>query len=223
MSDLYDTQGLKRGPLRLLRIFACALALVAALLFVLPLTQHLMQVQDQRTVRSVDLALPPPPPPPPEPPPPVEEKVEEPPPELKQPPRSLSLSQLELAMNPGMGGAMGGAFLMEGFEMETNALADLQTFSVAELDEAPRLTRQPTWSWPRHVIGRIREDVNAYAIIIINERGEVAFDRFRNLTHPIIESELIAHIEGFRFTRPTKDGQPVRARFAIPLELPKPQ
>lgn len=222
MSEAYNSGGKRRGLGRLAKVFAYSVVLVASLVFVLPFTQHLSDGTEKRTVRSVDVALPPPPPPPPEPPPPQEEKVEEPKPELQTQPKPLSLSQLQLAMNPGTGNALGATFGMGGFEVDANALDDIGTFSIAELDEKPRVTREPTWRWPRRAMGKIKQDIKAYAIVLINERGEVEFQRFRSLSDNFAEEEMIEHFNKFRFTAPTKDGKPVRARFAFPINFEKP-
>lgn len=222
MEDYYQSKGVKQGFGRTARIFLYACLLVAVFVFVLPFTQQLSQKSEQRTVRSIDIALPPPPPPPPEPPPPAEEKVEQPKPELKSQPKPMSLSQLQLAMNPGMGDALGAAFGMGSFNVETNALDDIQTFSLAELDEVPHIVRKSNWTWPRHAIGRVKGDVAGRMLIIINERGTVQFKRFISLNDPIVEAEMIDYIEKFQFSVPTRDGKPGRVPFVFPLTLAKP-
>ena len=222
MEDHYQSKSVKGGFARFARVFLYASVLVAAFTLVLPFTQQLSQMAEKRTVRSVDIALPPPPPPPPEPPPPAEEKTEPPKPELKSQPKPMSLSQLQLAMNPGMGDSLGGAFGMGSFDLDTNALGDIQTFSIAELDEKPRLLRQPQWTWPRHAIGRVKADVKGVAVVILTERGTVEFKSFRSLNEPIIEADLVKYIESMRYSNPKKDGKPARARFILPLEFAKP-
>ena len=223
MDGSYSSLRRSKGkPLQLIRIFLWSISIVAVVVFVLPFTQHLMNVKERKTVRSIDIALPPPPPPPPEPPPPQEEQPQESKPELKQNPKPLSLSQLQLALNPGTGGSMGAAFGVGGFEVETDALKDMNTFSISELDEKPRVVRKPNWSWPRSAIGKIQNDVRARILVVITEDGRVKFQRFVQLTERIIESELVEYVEKFRFTQPKREGKVVKARFLFPMELAKP-
>lgn len=216
----YKSSSSLRSPLR---VVAISLGLVVGVMFLLPLTQHLAGFKKSGLdVRSIDVSLPPPPPPPPEPPPPEEKKAETPQPELQQPPKPLSLSQLELSLNPGTGGAFGATFGMGAFEVETDAMGDLATFSISELDEIPRLLRQPQWSWPRHASGKIDSDVLAKALIYINPDGRVQVQRFMSLTHSIIEQDIYDWLERVRFTAPKREGKAVRARYVFPLEFAKP-
>lgn len=208
---------------RPIRVVAIATLLVVGVLFLLPFTQHLAGIGKKNLeVRTIDVALPPPPPPPPEPPPPEENKPEPSTPELQQAPKPLSLSQLELSLNPGVGDASAAAFGMGAFEVEADAMGDLSSFSVSELDELPRVTRQPPWMWPRHARGRIDSDVTAKAEIYILPDGRVEFRRFRGLSHPIIEREIIEWVEDMRFTPPVRNGKPVRARYALPIKFSAP-
>lgn len=223
MGEYYNSGGIGRRPSRQARALAYAVLLAAAVVFILPFSQHLTSVGERRTIRSIDIALPPPPPPPPEPPPPKEEKVETPPPELKQQPKPLSLSQLQLALNPGTGDAMGAAFGMGSFEVETDALGDLNTFSVAELDERPTPMRAPPFRWPQSAYGQVREDVNLKALVVINEKGGVEFQRFLGISDDTYSDDFIAYLQSMRFSRPMRQGKAVRARYSIPLTLAKPQ
>ena len=117
--------------------------LTLAFFLVLPLIQAITAAAQADTLlRSVDsVALPPPPPPPPE----IEEEKppeeEEKPPEMQPESPPLDLSQLELALDPGMGGGMGtGDFALKlgnlggGGDGEEGG-----TFSVADLDQQPRV------------------------------------------------------------------------------------
>ncbi|MEM9159468.1 MAG: hypothetical protein AAGB46_10500 [Verrucomicrobiota bacterium] len=220
MSSYYQSGGVLRNPIR---VVAIAFALVVGVLFLLPFTQHLAGMKKaSMDVRSIDVALPPPPPPPPEPPPPEEKKAETPEPQLQQQPKPLSLSQLELSLNPGAGDAFGASFGMGAFEVETDAMGDLATFSISELDEVPRITRTPDWSWPRHAMGKIKSDLTARILIFINPDGRVEVQNVRNLNYSIVEREIIDWMQRFRFTPPKREGKAVRARYMFPVEIAKP-
>lgn len=221
MTDHYQSAGVHKGPARFVRTFIYSILLVAVLVFILPFTQHLLKVKEQRTVRTVDVALPPPPPPPPDPPPPPEEKVEQPSPELQSQPKPLSLSQLQLSMNPGTGNALGAAFGMGSFDVNTNALEEIQTFSMSELDQKPHVIRKPDWITPNHLRGRVKGSVKVIARYIIDQDGRVEFIRFEQITHPEAADAIREYIEKIRWSQPTKDGKPakVNARFPLTLEI----
>lgn len=220
MSFYYQSGGFLRHPIR---VVAIAMACTLGVLVLLPFTQHLAGLKrDGLEVRTIDVSLPPPPPPPPEPPPPEQKQETPPQPKLQNPPKPLSLSQLEMSLNPGVGDAFGGTFGMGAFEVDANALGDLSTFSISELDEVPRLLRQPAWTWPRHAIGKIDSDVKARALIFINPDGRVEVKNFINMSHPVIERDVLEWLQQVRFSQPKRDGKPVRARYIFPLEFAKP-
>ena len=117
-----------------------AMVLCASGVFlILPFTQYISGGgNDKSDIVTIDVSLPPPPPPPPEPPPPEEEIVDEPPPEMSRNVQQLSLSQMSLALNPGIGDALAGAFAFEGFGVEPDTVGDLKIFDVSDLDQPPR-------------------------------------------------------------------------------------
>jgi protein TonB len=205
-----------------LRVVLATVIMTLAILAILPFTQALSGDPRDRTLRSVDVAnLPPPEPPPPEPPPPPEEEEQEETPELDEPPPMLDLSQLESALNPGLGGAATAAFDLDAFSASINTGDELQIFDVIELDRTPRLVQRVLPEYPVDLLQRgVTGSVTL--VIIIDEKGTVAVESVADWKgdRAFIQPTRIA-LSRCRFETPTKDGKPVKARYkiTIPFEL----
>lgn len=195
-------------------VFAMLLC-AAGVFLILPFTQYISSVGDDKIeIRTVDVSLPPPPPPPPEPPPPEEDKVEEPPPELQRTTQQLSLSQMDLALNPGIGDAMAGAFAFEGFGVEPDTVGDLQIFDVSDLDQAPRRTKTVLPIYPAE-LRRIRVEGTVALIVIIDQNGRTTVEKVVSSSAREFTQPAILAAEQCVFEPPTKDGKPVRARYTM--------
>ncbi len=189
------------------------LACTAGIFLLLPFTQMIAALgKKPNELFTVEVAAPPPPPPmemePPEPPPP-----EPPPPDVAPPPQQLSLSQLDVALNLGVGDAMAGAFSFEGFGVNADDTADdLAIFDIKDLDSAPRRTRTPVLPFPPELKrARIRGYVTV--MIIINERGEVRVEKVVDSSHREFEAAAIRFAEACLYESPKKNGRAVRARY----------
>ncbi|MFP4282605.1 MAG: energy transducer TonB [Opitutales bacterium] len=207
----------RRSKVPLLRIVLLTLLIVLGLLAILPITQWLSGDFNRRTVRSVEVAtLAPPEPPPPEPPPPPEEEQEEPEPELEDTPPPVDISQLEAALNPGMGGALGRMADIGNWGVMPDAAAELDIFSIADLDSRPRRIRTvmpeyPTELQSQGVTGIVRLEV------LIDEEGNVTVEDVIDGPHPTLIQNARQAVSRWRFEPPTKDGRPVRARYIQPI------
>jgi protein TonB len=192
-----------------------------AIFLLLPFTQ-LISGGGKSTIeiRSVDVALPPPPPPPPEPPPPEEQQEEEPPPDLQRTPPQLSLSQMELAMNPGIGDAMAGAFAFDGFGVQPDAVGDLDIFDIADLDRPPRRTRTVPPVYPID-LRRARIQGEVTLILVIDQSGRAKVERIAESTNREFNQAAITAAEQCQWEPPMKNGQAVRARYSmrVPFRL----
>lgn len=201
-----------------LRVVLATLVMTLAILAVLPFTQVLSGDPRDNTIRSVDTAkLPPPEPPPPEPPPPPEEEEQEETPELEEPPPMLDLSQLESALNPGLGGAATAAFDLDAFSQGIDAGSEMQIFDVMELDRTPRLVNRVLPQYPTELRKRGVEGSVSLQIIIDTE-GNVTVDRVLDWegSRDFIQPTRLA-LSRCRYEVPTKDGQPVRARYRVTI------
>jgi periplasmic protein TonB len=201
-------------------VLLSAIGLTLAIFLLFPFTQYLgSQSREFDQIRRIDVAPPPPPPPPDEPPPQDPPPPEEPPPpDLSEPPPPLDLSQLEMAINPGMGSDFAGAFSVAGFDVTGDAVSEIMTFELSELDEMPRLlSGQP----PRYPQDLLRQRVQGLVRlrVLLDENGRVQVQSVISSTHSAFERPAIVAAEAFRYTPPTKNGQPARAVFNLPIQF----
>lgn len=201
-----------------LRVVLATLIMTLAILAVLPFTQVLSGDPRDNTIRSVDTAkLPPPEPPPPEPPPPPEEEEQEETPDLEEPPPMLDLSQLESALNPGLGGAATAAFDLDAFSQGIDAGSEMQIFDVADLDQTPRLVHRVVPEYPQELLA---EGVTGSVTlqIIIDTDGSVIVDEVLGWEgdRDFVQPTRIA-LSQCRYEVPKKDGEPVRAQYKVTI------
>lgn len=198
-----------------------AVLMVAALLLMLPFTQYLAGLKkDDRVVRQFDVAPPPPSFTPPEPPPPPDPPPDEPPPQMDTPPPQLTLSQLSMAMNVGAGGALAGDFSLGDMSVSADETRDaIMEFDIADLDEQPRMTRQPPIPYSPRMKRERREGV-IEMVGIINPDGSVEIREVVESINEDYTSMFQRYFSSLRYTKPTVGGEPVSARitFRVPVQ-----
>lgn len=189
---------------------ALALGITALIFLVLPLTQLFGSLRKELLIlRPVEIVIPPPPPPK-EPPP--EEKKEQQKPELKEKPRPLTLSQLELVLNPGTGGALEGDFGL-GFSLAPDTIAEMKIFELHEVDKEPQPIHEPL---PNYPIKLYRERVRGSVVLtfVVDENGAVGNVQIKqSSTYREFDQAALSAVSQWKFTPGIKDGQPVRTRF----------
>ena len=181
-----------------------ALALTVGLFLLLPLLESITSTNDSDTIiQAVDTAVTPPPPPPPEPEEPEkEEEPEEPePPKLAEEAPPLDLSQLELALNPGMGGGGVADFAVK-LPVGAGASGDSEggvdaLFSLSDLDQKPRAIYQPGPSLTPALRKKAPGTVNI--IFIVDQRGRVESPMVQSSTLPDFEAPALAAVKQWRF------------------------
>ncbi len=186
---------------------------------ILPISQFLsVDPREDLQLRSVDIQIDPPPPPPPEPPPPEPEEQEQQVEDIQQPPQQLTLSQLETALNPGIGDALAGAFTLDTFSITGNISQEIEMFSISDLDRPPRRLRGgisendfPLNFRTRNVKGIVR------LTVMIDEQGNVTVLDVVEATHDEAVQPVRQAVSRWQFEPPTKDGKPVRAKYIQPL------
>ncbi|MFM1822486.1 MAG: hypothetical protein RI967_752 [Planctomycetota bacterium] len=203
-----------------------ALALTVGLFLLLPLLESITSTNDSDTIiQAVDTAVTPPPPPPPEPEEPEkEEEPEEPePPKLAEEAPPLDLSQLELALNPGMGGGGVADFAVKlpvgaagGGDSEGGVDA---LFSLSDLDQKPRAIYQPGPSMTPALKKKAPATVNI--IFIVDQRGRVESPMVQSSTLPDFEAPALAAVKQWRFEPGKRNGEPVKFRMRVPITFPK--
>jgi len=196
-------------------------ALTVAIFLILPVLENIGRPEERTDLNltSVDAVEPPPPPPT------VEEEKPEPPPEEPPPPEltetapPLDLSQLELALNPGMGDGMGGDFAVKlspmGAEGTGMQAAD-DFFSLADLDQAPRAIFQPPPSYPPEMKKKKLQGT-VHILFIVDKNGRVQDPKVQKSDNPAFDAPALGAVKRWRFEPGKVGGQAVQFRMRVPI------
>jgi protein TonB len=206
------------------------LALGLGIFMLLPVLESITSTPaEELQVQDADTIAPPPPPPEIEQ---EEEKPEEPPPE-QEPPKladeapPLDLSQLELALNPGTGGAGGfggdfavnlGAAIKQASETAEEADG---LFSVGDLDQKPRVIAQSSPVVPAALKKLQSDNVTVQVIFVVNQQGRVEEPKVRRSNNSAFDQVAINCVKSWKFEPGKRNGEPVRFRMMAPITFPK--
>lgn len=198
---------------------ACGMTL--AFFLVLPLMQTLNKPPtNDLTVQSVDTARLEAPEPPPEPEPEEEPELEEEPPELMEDAPPLDLSQLELALNPGFSeGMLGGDFSVNLKSVVTDSKNVDALFSIADLDQKPRVIYQPSPMINNAM--RKRAPGKVYIVFIVDKRGRVVKPKVQKSSDLVFEKAALDAVKKWKFEPGKREGKPVRFRMRVPITFPR--
>lgn len=214
-----DKAYLRNRKAPVLPLWAGATLCTLGVFFLLPFTQMIATLgKKPNDLFTIEVAAPPPPPPMeldlPDPPP-----DEPPPPDIAPPPQQLSLSQMDVALNLGVGDAMAGAFSFDGFGVNADDTAsDMMVFDIKDLDSVPRRTRTAQLVFPPE-LRRARIGGSVTLMIIISETGSVKVERVVSSTHREFEAAAMRFAEACLYDPPKKGGKAVRARYAWPIRF----
>ncbi len=169
-------------------------------------------------IEELVLAVAPPPPPPSDPPPPPPKEEKEEPPELDTPPPMPSLEQLELSLNPGMGGELSiGDSLDLNFKVES-AEQMMQRYGFDDLDEVPHVTRHGRIQYPVQ-LQRRRVEGYVKLLVFIDPSGRVEVQEVLNYSHKEFVGPAKAGAAATRFSPPIRNGQAVSAKYSWRIEF----
>ena len=197
-------------------------ALTVVLFLLLPVLQDIgkQKVDTDVLLTSVDTVEPPPPPPA------AQEKKEEPPPEEAPPPEltesapPLDLSQLELALNPGMGDGPGGDFAVKLSVAGTEGGGGMQSsddiFSLADLDQAPRVVFQPAPQYPPEMKKKKMQGT-VHVLFIVDKDGRVKEPRVHKSDNPAFDNAALGAVKRWRFDPGKVGGEAVQFRMRVPI------
>lgn len=205
-----------------LLVLAGAVTLTLLVFLVLPLMQTISKPPaSDLIVQNMDIAVKAPPPPPPEEEIKEEPEPEEPTPELMEEAPPLDLSQLELALNPGFSdGWMSGDFTVNLKTMESEKDEGLDSlFSMADLDQKPRLVYQPGPILSSQV--RRKAPGTVYVLFIVNKKGRVENPKIQSSSDPVFERPALSTVKKWKFEPGKRKGEPVRFRMRVPITFPK--
>jgi protein TonB len=199
-----------------------AVGLTLLLFLVLPLMQTLSKPPStDMTVQSVDTAKLDAPPPPPQEEPKEEPRQEEAPPELNEEAPPLDLSQLELALNPGISeGWTTGDFTVKLNTVVSSGENGVDAlFSVADLDQTPRVIYQPGPMLTKEL--RKKAPGTVYIIFVVDQQGRVENPMVQKASDPIFEKPALNAVKQWKFEPGKRNGKPVRFRMRVPFTFPK--
>ena len=184
------------------------------LFLILPFTQQSTGSNPKSLLLKVDVTLPPPPPPPPPPLPPLELEEEEEKIELEEEHELLTLNQLELALNPGLGGVSIYSNLNP--NVGPDAIAEMKIFDLSEVDRQPRALVKIPPKYPIKLIrNRIKGRVDLW--VVIDNLGRVTDYKVKSSTHLSFTKEVTRVIKKWKFTPALKEGKPVTVRKIQPF------
>jgi protein TonB len=203
----------------------------AALTFIffllLPLLQFITnQPATNLVLQSIDTANIPPPPPPLEAAPEKDSEPQEKPPELTEAAPPLDLAQLEVALNPNLGGSDGwtaGDFIVNlntGASGGVNAVENVDAlFSMADLDQMPRAIYQASPTLNHEV--RKKAPGTVYVLFIVNQNGRVENPVVQKSSDPIFENTALTAVRQWKFEPGKRNGKSVRFRMRVPISFQK--
>lgn len=197
----------------------------SVLIFLLvPMTQLLRQPEKPDIViDSIERAPPPPPPPIVDEPPVTEEEEIPPPPEFNLPPPKPTLEQLELSLNPGLGGDLSFDSRID-LNFETESTEELsRLFGFDELDEVPRLVRQgrPKQQQSAEFQRLMRRPGRKEVVleVAVSAQGIVSVRGVQSATHEALIPAAKQAAESSRFSEPMRNGKSVGAQYIWPLSF----
>lgn len=206
-----------------LLVITGAVGLTLLFFLILPVMQTLTKpATTDMIVQAVETAKLEAPPPPPEEPKPEEPEPEEKPPELADDAPPLSLDQLTVALNPGFSdGWMQGDFAVKLNTVVSGSQNVDALFSIADLDQKPRVIYQPGPSLNKEV--RKKAPGTVYVIFIVDQNGRVQNPQIQKSSDSVFEKPAISAIKQWKFEPGKRNGQPVRFRMRVPFTFPKGQ
>ena len=142
-----------------------------------------------------------------------------PPPSLADEAPPLDLSQMELALNPGMGGMDGaGDFAVKIAAVGGGGDKGVdELFSLADLDQKPRpvFQQQPTLS----ALLKKKLPANVVVVFTVDQQGRVESPIVQSASDPAFEQPVLAAIRQWKFEPGKRGGKPVRFRMRQPFSF----
>ena len=207
---------------RALRVVFGAAWMSAACFLLLPLILAITDTSDRTVIiRGANTTQLPPPPPPPEPEPEKPEEPDDPPPQLAEEAPPLDLSQLELALNAGGAGSwMKGDFGINLNRLKSKGAAEEAIFSMADLDQRPRVTYQ---EGPRRITPAMRRKLpgKVYVLFVVTPKGTVENPIAQRSSDPVFEKAAVDAVKKWRFEPGKRSGKAVRFKMLVPIAFPE--
>lgn len=98
---------------------------------------------------------------------------------------------------------------------------DWQAFGLGELDSVPVLLTKIKTVFPRSLVRKGINRANVSLDVFIDEQGTITLINIKSMPYKELLDSIKKIIRTSRFSVPTKNNQPVRARFIWPVEFKK--
>ncbi len=196
-----------------------ALSMVGLTFLLMPITQFLSsRTINQQEVGMNEFSMPPPDSLPPEPPPQdKEEELKNETPELVQEAELINLNQLEFALNPGVGDALGiGSALIGNFANVINIEDEMQIFEIRDLDQPPRAFVRVAPLYPMALRAKKIEG-KVELLILIDQRGNVIRAKVQSSTNFEFDEAAVKAAMLWKFEPGMKNGEAVAVRANLPI------
>ena len=132
----------------------------------------------------------------------------------------LDLSQLELALNVGLGdGLSGGDFAVRLQSAFSSGESMEGLFSLADLDQQPRAIHRPSPILDTNLRRKVPAEVNI--LFVVNADGLVENPIVQGSSDPDFERVALNAVRQWRFEPGKRNGQPVRFRMRVPIKFQK--
>ncbi len=95
----------------------------------------------------------------------------------------------------------------------------VELFDLNQLDVMPRSLNDPIVIFPLVLKQMGVREIQAEALVMLNEKGEVEFKDFVSISVGAGKSFTIKYVESLLYTPPTKNGEPVKSEFILPLRI----
>ena len=129
----------------------------------------------------------------------------------------MTLAQLEMALNPGSGDAVGD-FGFGDFDTGIDALAGMQIFSLADVDKKPTVLVQSTPLYP-YSMQQSKTKGNVIVECVLTAEAKVMRARAVKSSHREFEDPAIQAVQRSTFSPAEKDGKPVACKLRIPIQF----
>ncbi len=215
MSSNY-TPSNQDGSFSLNALFATLVTL--ALFGIMPLMQFIeARVNHGPNLAIDDSAVQPPPPPPEDQPPPPDEQEDIDEPEMEEPPVPMTLAQLEMALNPGSGDAVGD-FGFGDFNNGIDALDGLKIFNLSDVDKKPNYLIFSEPQYP-YSLKQSKTKGSVTVFFILTADGKVHRARAVKSTHREFEQPAIDAVKRSTWQPAYRDGKAVACKVHMPVEF----
>lgn len=209
---------LKSSPKTKGIILVCGVVAALALFVAIPMIQAISTgLKNPNEMSEVSMNLPPPPVLEVEDPIPPPKKEEQEDIELEKEPLRLSLDQLELALNPGMGDIAGS--ITADLTIDPNSLGTEDIiFDIEDVEEIPRPIRVIPPVYPG-VLQRKKVEGSVYLVMVIDAKGKVIAPRVESSSRTEFEQPALEAIRRWKFSPGKRGGKPVKVRVRLPLQF----